>query len=192
VAAVLNGAEAGTLTNFLDGEYRSRGKIDLLAYPTRDTSGPPETVPNVDDLTNPVGTRTATVPRAYVFPANLKPIAEKLRAHNVQVKTLESPLRVEGEEFSIERMHTVRRSGYGMTTLDGKFSEPVTREFPAGSFYVDMAQPLANATFYYLEPQSRDGFVGWRLFDETLNELGAAERPTVYPIFKVRRIMKKE
>ena len=45
-----------------------------------------------------------------------------------------------------------------------------------------MAQPMANAAFYYLEPQARDGFVGWRVLDERLR--GA----THYPIFKVRRL----
>ena len=50
-----------------------------------------------------------------------------------------------------------------------------------------MAQPMANAAFYYLEPQARDGFVGWGVMNETLRELGAAERGAIYPIFKVRR-----
>jgi hypothetical protein len=79
-----------------------------------------------------------------------------------------------------------------MTELEGEFSEPLTREFPAGSFYVDMAQPMANATFYYLEPQSRDGFVGWHLLDDVLSELGANQGPAVYPIFKARRAVKKD
>jgi hypothetical protein len=192
VKAVLGGAEAGTLTNFLDGEYHSRGTIDLLAYRTRDTSGQPEVVPNVDDLTKAVGTRSARVPRGYVLPVKLAGIAEKLRLHNVQVTTLQANVQVEGEEFTIERMSSVRRSGYAMTTLDGTFSQPVPREFPAGSFYVDMAQPMANAAFYYLEPQSRDGFVGWHVLDDALRELGADQRPVVYPIFKVRRNVKKD
>src|SRR5262245_17221825 len=192
VKAVLSGAEAGTLTNFLDGEYRSRGKIDLLAYRTGDTKAPPEVVPKVDDLTKAVGTRSARVPRAYVLPAKLEGIAEKLRLHNVQVTTLKANVQVECEEFTIERMSSVRRSGYAMTTLDGTFSPLVTRDFSAGSFYVDMAQPMANAAFYYLEPQSRDGFVGWHVLDEVLRELGADQRPVVYPIFKVRRIVKKD
>jgi len=71
----------------------------------------------------------------------------------------------------------------------------VTRDFPAGSFYVDMAQPMANATFYYLEPQARDGFVGWHVLDDALQELGAGGaggKPVVYPIFKVRRVLKKD
>ena len=206
VAAVMKGAEAGTLTNFLDGEYQSAGKIDLLAYRTNEpaykpgtslmstkpgtASGPPEVVPNVDDLTKPVGTRTATVPRYYMLPPSLSAIAAKLRAHNIRVTTLDKPVRMQGEEFAISRMYSVRRSGYDMTTLDGAFSPLVGREFPAGSFQVDMAQPMANAAFYYLEPQARDGFVGWGVMDEVLRALGAHERSAVYPVFKARTIVK--
>ncbi len=58
---------------------------------------------------------------------------------------------------------------------------------PAGTFYLDMAQPMANAAFYYLEPQARDGFVGWSVLDETLKSLTAGGKPAPYPIFKVRR-----
>ena len=203
VTAVMSGAEAGTLTNFLDGEYQSAGKIELLAYRTNEAaykpgtslmstkagtaSGPPEVVPNVDDLTKPVGTRTATVPRYYLMPPSLSAIAAKLRSHNIRVTTLDKPVRFQGEEFTTKRMYAVRRSGYDMTTLDGSFSPVITKEFRAGSFQVDMAQPMANAAFYYLEPQARDGFVGWGVMDEVLRALGASERPAVYPIFKARK-----
>lgn len=204
LGAVLAGAEAGTLTNFLDGEYRSAGTIDLLAYPTNEpmykpgtsllgtrpgtASGPPEVVRGVDDLTKPVGTRTATVPRAYVLPPALGAVAAKLRAHNIAVTTLAAPATLRGEQFTVDRMYAVRRSGYDMTTLDGSFSPLISREFPAGSFVVDMAQPMANAAFYFLEPQARDGFVGWGVMDEALRALGAAGRSVVYPVFKVRRL----
>lgn len=204
VAAVLAGAEQGTLTNFLDGEYQSAGTIDLLAYRTNDpmyqpgtsmlgtkpgtASGPPELVRGVDDLTKPVGTRTATVPRAYVLPPMLSAVAAKLRLQNIQVTTLTSPTRVLGEQFTIDRIYPVRRAGYDMTTLDGSFSPVLMKEFPAGSFVVDMAQPMANAAFYFLEPQARDGFVGWGLLDDALRTLGAAERSVVYPVFKARRL----
>ena len=205
VAAVMSGAEAGTLTNFLDGEYQSAGKIEVLAYRTNEAaykpgtslmstktgtaSGPPEVVPNVDDLTKPVGTRTATVPRYYLLPPSLSAIAAKLRAHSIRVTTLDKLVRVQGEEFTTSRMYSVRRSGYDMTTLDGAFSPVIQKEFPAGSFQVDMAQPMANAAFYYLEPQARDGFVGWGVMDEVLRSLGASERPVVYPIFKARKMV---
>ena len=204
VAKVRTSAESGQLKNWLDGEYRSRGKIDLLAYRTNvaeyrpgtsilgtkpgTASGQPEVVSGVDDLTMPVGTRDAVVPRGYLIPAAHADIAAKLRAHNIRVAALDKPMRVEGEEFLIDQMRKMRRSGYDMTVLDGKFAPLKTVEFPAGTFHVDMAQPMANAAFYYLEPQARDGFVGWNVLDDTLRAIGA-EKGGVYPIFKVRRVL---
>ncbi len=206
VANVMAKAESGQLRNWLDGEYRSRGKIDLLAYRTNvpayrpgtsilgtqpgTASGQPEVVHGVDDLTMPVGTRDAVVPRAYVLPADMADIVAKLRAHNIKVQALDAPRRVEGEEFKIEKMRKTRTGGYEMTVLDGTFSPLTTKEWPAGSFYLDMAQPMANAAFYYLEPQARDGFVGWSVLDEKLKAIGADRGPAVYPIFKVRREVK--
>jgi hypothetical protein len=74
-----------------------------------------------------------------------------------------------------------------MTTLEGAFTVPTTREFPAGTYFVDLVQPMANAAFYYLEPQTMDGFVGWGVLDETLRALGVEKHPVVYPIFKYRK-----
>ncbi len=204
VADVLAGAEAGALRNFLDGEYQSAGKIDVLAYRANEpaykagtslmatkpgtASGAPEVVHDVDDLTKPVGTRSAWVPRAYLMTPDMSDIAGKLRAHNIKVTVLDAARRVEGEEFVIDKIRKVHSAGYDMTTLDGVFAKVAVKEFPAGSFYVDMAQPMANAAFYYLEPQARDGFVGWWVLDDKLKALGAGEKPSViYPIFKVKK-----
>ena len=202
VAKVLAGAESGQLRNWLDGEYRSRGKIDVFGYRenraeflpgtsvrgTRpgDAAGAPELLRGVDDLTMPVGTRDAWVPRGYLIPAEMRDIAAKLQAHNIRVTPLERAMRVEGEEFTIERMRKVNRGGYEMTVLDGTFA-PKVREFPAGTFHVDMAQPMANAAFYYLEPQARDGFVGWSVMDAVLRASGAERGGVAYPVFKLKR-----
>lgn len=204
VAAVHAGADDGTLTNFLDGRYESAGTIDLLVYRSNESayrpgtslmstrpgtaSGPPEVVHGVDDLTKPVGTRSAAVPRAYVLPPSLAPVAAKLRAHGIRITTLDTPVTVDGAQFAITRLHLVTSYGYDMTTLDGAFAPASGVAFPAGSFLVDMAQPLANAAFYYLEPQSRDGFVGWHVLDDVLHALMAAGEPATYPVFKARRL----
>ena len=205
VADVQAKASSGELRNWLDGEYQSRGKIEVLGYRTNvaafragtsfpstkpgTASGPPEVVTGVDDLTKPVGTRDAVVPRGYLLPASLAGIAAKLRAHNIRVTAIEKPLRAEGEAFAIKQMRSVRSAGYDMTVLDGAFTPLETRDFPAGSFHVDMAQPMANAAFYYLEPQARDGFVGWHVLDDALKVLIAGGRAAEYPIFKYRRIV---
>jgi dipeptidyl-peptidase-4 len=206
VADVQAQAESGTLRNWLDGKYESRGKIDVYGYRANvaeykpgtsilgtkpgTATGPPELVTGVDDLTKPVGTRDAVVPRAYLIPAEMTDLVAKLRAHNIRVTALEKPMRVQGEQFVISGMRKVRNAGYDMTVLDGTFSPLETRDTAAGAFYLDMAQPMANAAFYYLEPQARDGFVGWGVLDETLKALTSAGKPVPYPIFKVRRALR--
>jgi hypothetical protein len=191
------------MRNWIDGKYQSRGKINVLGYPSNvaeyrpgtsqmstrpgTASGPPEVITGVDDLTEPVGTRDAVVPRGYLFPAEYVELAAKLRAHNIAVRVLEQPMRAEGESFTIKKMRKVRSAGYEMTVLDGDFSGLRTKDFPAGTFMVDLAQPMANAAFYYLEPQARDGFVGWGVLDSALRAAGAERGPAEYPIFKFRR-----
>jgi hypothetical protein len=198
VAKVRAQAESGQLRNWLEGRYESRGTIDLLAYRSNEAAfipgtsvkgtkpgtaaGAPELVHGVNDLTKPVGTKDAWVPRGYLIPAEFKDLVAKLRTHNVKVAALDAPLAATGEEFVADRME--KRNG--MTRLAGGFFGPTTREFPAGTFLVDMAQPMANAAFYYLEPQAADGFVGWGVLDDALRALGLDKHPVVYPIFKMR------
>jgi hypothetical protein len=87
-----------------------------------------------------------------MIPAEFGDIAAKLRAHNISVRVLDQPMKVEGETFVIERMRNVQSAGYEMTVLDGAFSAEQVRKFPRETFLVDMARPMANAAFYYLEP----------------------------------------
>src|SRR5262245_846078 len=105
VARILAKAESGELRNFLDGEYRSSGKIDVLGYRTNTAAylpgtsvlgtrpgtadGQPEVVRGIDDLTKPVGTREAVVPRGYLIPSDFADVVAKLRTHNITVRPLE-------------------------------------------------------------------------------------------------------
>lgn len=202
VTRVLEESESGELRNWLAGEYRSRGSVDVLGYPsvvpeylpgtsvrgtrTEGGAGEPELVRGVADMTLPVGTRDAWMPRGYLIPAARGDVVAKLEAHNVTVTVLEEPLRAEGEEFRITARTAVRSRGYEMPALEGDFVS-VEREFPAGTFFVDMAQPMANAAFYYLEPRSADGFVGWGVMDRALDVAMTGDPPAIYPVFKVRR-----
>jgi hypothetical protein len=190
-------AESGELKNFLDGEYHSRGKIDVLVYRQNvaeylpgtsvlgtkpgTVSGKPETV-SVEDLTMPVGTREASVPRGYLIPATMPEVAAKLRAHNITVGTLEKPAKFDGESFTISGVRKVRRSGYDMVTLDGTFGAQQAREFPAGTFVVDMAP--AHGERGVLLPRA----AGTRRIRRVGGVLDAWVRgPGEYPIFKYRR-----
>ena len=196
-------AESGKLKNFVEGKYESYGKAAVYAY--RDISSrlipgssvrqsiigneAPVLVPGVELITKPVGTKEATVPRGYLIPAGMGFVAEKLRIHNIQVNVLAKPIVVAGEEFIIDKLMPVTKGGYPMTELQGGFFKSERKEFPAGTFQVDMAQPLANMAFYCLEPQIGDGFVGWNLLKDYLTALGVENHSIVYPIFKYLKIL---
>ena len=55
---------------------------------------------------------------------------------------------------------------------------------PAGSFHVDLAQPMAYLVFYMLEPESDDGLIIWNYFDDYLKKIGVENNNVPYPVFK--------
>jgi len=200
-------AANGELRNFIAGKYESYGKVDILMYKERNISGiipgtsvraqiaphmllAPELVRGVEFMAKPAGTAEATMPRGYLIPAELDFIAEKLRTHNVKVEVLAKPVKAAGEEFVVDRVVPGQGRGGGgpVTRLEGGFSLSTAKEFPAGTFRVDLAQPAANVAFYCLEPQAADGFVGWGVFDAHLKSLGAGAHSVVYPVFKYFKI----
>ena len=209
VNQVLTRAESGELKNFVEGTYESYGKIDVPAYSRRYSEagartipgtsvvdgipsgelGPPDLVYTVDYLAKPVGTKEAKVPRGYLIPADMAFIAEKLKTHNVKVEVLDKPITVSGELFVIDKLKRSPRGGFEMVTLEGGFAASSVKEFPAGTFHIDMAQPAANTAFYCLEPQAADGFVGWDVLTDYLLSIGVDQRSIVYPIYKYFKIL---
>ncbi|MBM3420470.1 MAG: hypothetical protein FJY11_04975 [Bacteroidetes bacterium] len=192
------------LTNFVEGRYVSDGKFSMYGYESLDyedipgtslrrvkpsiINSAPQIVRNVDLVTKPVGTRSAKVPLGYIIPADMEFIVEKLRTHGLRVTQLQEPVTVSGEEFVINRLYHVSSGGYDMTRLDGRFSPVEDKVIPAGSYMLDMAQPLANVAFYALEPEVGDGFSGWNLLDEYLTKQGVNTRSVVYPFLKYFKI----
>ncbi len=133
------------------------------------------------------------VPRGYIFPAELSNIADKLMMHGIDVKTLESNVSAEGEEFIIESFQQSSREyqGHRLVSMKGSF---VSRSLnlPEGSYYVDMAQPLASLVFYMLEPESDDGLVVWNYFDEYLKVRGVENKRIPFPVFKYYSINQRD
>jgi hypothetical protein len=209
VEAVKTKAESGQLRNWTAGKYESYGKVDILMYKERNMTElvpgtsvrgkmaahmlvAPELVKGVEFMAKAVGTASAAMPRGYLIPAEYGFIAEKLRTHNVKLEVLAKPIKVSGEQFVIDKIDRGRGGDYSpnnMVKLDGGFAPSPVKEFPAGTYRVDMAQPMANLAFYLLEPQAADGFVGSGVFDAVLKELGADKRSVVYPIYKYYKIL---
>ncbi len=206
VEAVKTKAGTGELRNWVAGRYESYGKVDVLMYRERNISTlipgtsvraqiaphmlkAPELIRGLEFLAKPVGTVEAKMPRGYLLPAELEDVAEKLRLHNVKVEVLAKPVKVRGEEFVVDRVIQGRGGNAPPLRLEGGFAASPVKEFPAGSFRVDLAQPAANTAFYCLEPQSADGFVGWGVFDAWFKAAGADRRSVVYPVYKYFQIL---
>jgi hypothetical protein len=185
----------------VEGRYTEQDEpCDLYAYPTRKEEyipgtsiirhwigeGEPPLIKGVKDLTKPIGTKDSIVPRGYVFNEELTEAAEKLRAHGVQVTQIEEQATYEGYKFVIEGFHEIQKGWirlYEMTELHGAWVK-TEKTYPAGSYHVDMAQPLANVAFYCLEPEVGDGLVGWNYFNEYLKRIGAESNKVDFPVFK--------
>lgn len=199
-AKVLAQAESGKLKNFIEGKYESWGKIDVLAYRKNEGSlipgtsvpaqtsaealGAPEVVHGVEHLTKPVGTKEATMPRGYLIPEEVGWLADKIRTLGVKVEVLDKPAKFTGEEFTVEKLVKVAYMQTGTSKITGSFATGVVKEFPAGTFKIDLSQPLGNLAFYALEPQISDSITGWGLLDNYLRSKGIGQRSVTYPVFK--------
>ena len=143
-------------------------------------------IENVANYNRFTGIHQATVPKAYIFPAELSQIATKLREHGIVVDTLPSPASYTGEVFQINQMDRQNsvQNNHRNSILSGSHSA-ATREYQAGDFYVSMENRLANLIFYLLEAESDDGLAYWNFFDEYLVNKQQAGEALEFPVFKV-------
>ncbi len=206
VNIVLEKASSGELSNWVEGEYTEQDEAcDLYAYPNRKEEcipgtsivshwigeGQPQLVKDVVDLTKPIGKKASIVPRGYVFYEEVETVAEKLQIHGVKIEQLQTPVSVEGYEYIIDEFKEVQKGWirqYEMTELTGGWFK-TKKTYPAGSYHVDMAQPLANVAFYCLEPEVGDGLAGWNYFNTYLKSRGAESNSVVFPVFKYLRLL---
>lgn len=124
-------------------------------------------------------TETERVPAAYLVPADLVEVVERLDVHGVRHEPIVSARELEVEEFRITGSAQAEREfqGHRERTLEGEWLS-ARRSVPAGTLRVPMDQPLARLAFLLLEPRSDDGLVNWNVLDSELE--GAA----VFPILR--------
>ncbi len=115
----------------------------------------------------------------------LKNVADKLEQHGVEVKFLKEPQSFVGEEFLVTSFSQEEKpyQKHRLVTIEGEFKK-ATKEFPAGSLYVDLVQPLAYLVFYMLEPEADDGLAVWNYFDDYLKKRGVESKNVLFPVFK--------
>lgn len=122
---------------------------------------------------------TTRAPAAYLVPAALHGVLDKLADHGVQTRTLERPSTLEVEEFVIDSATTASREfqQHRERTLYGTY-RTVRTELPAGTVIVPVVQPLGRLIVALLEPRSDDGLANWNVLDDAL------ENATAYPIVR--------
>lgn len=127
----------------------------------------------------------SSIPRGYVIPKSERRVVDNLRRHGVRVEELTKKSSFSGERFQIDKFETAQRKfeGHQMARLTGKFVAGTFRA-KKGDYVVDLAQPLGNLAFYFLEPESDDGYLTWNFFDEAINSRRQDNKPMAYPVFK--------
>jgi hypothetical protein len=121
-------------------------------------------------------TAAVAPPLSYIVPVQWTNVIEVLHAHGIHFTSLAetTPIEVESYLFTnvtwpsepFEGRH-LPRFGVERTTE--------TREFPAGSIVVPVAQPLGKVVLNLLEPQAPDSFARWGFFNAIFEEKEYAE-----------------
>ncbi len=114
-------------------------------------------------------TESIPLPAGYIFPASLNEIAEKLILHGIKLEKLEKEASMEVEVFKVKNVKNAQRyyEGHLAAVIEGEY-KMVTKKFPAGTYYVSMAQKLNRLAATLLEPQCPDGLAKWNYFDRYL------------------------
>jgi hypothetical protein len=118
--------------------------------------------------------RTRPRPCGYFLDGAQRDAAARLRALGVVVEQLAAPLSTRVERFRVVKSEESRRAD-GRGTIDDPEgmlrltveTEPVEANLPAGTFYISLAQPLANLVAAALEPDSQNSLAANRLLSLT-------------------------
>jgi len=117
-------------------------------------------------------THSVTRPFAYVYPASLTRLTEKLKQHGVPVEAAPAGVTVAAEVYRIDKMKRARRpfQKHVMVTLDVTKSAAPAHPLSADTMMVRTAHPLGNLIVYLLEPEAEDGLAAWNVLDKVIAE----------------------
>lgn len=132
-------------------------------------------------------TEVTVAPAAYLVPADLAGVIERLAAHGVQFASLDEDTELKVERFRVDSTQVTEREfqGHRERQVWGGW-EPIVGTFPAGSVIVPVRQPLGRLIVVLLEPRSDDGFLTWNLLDP------AIEQTEAYPIVRLSALPAEE
>lgn len=126
------------------------------------------TVPMYDDFR----VKTAVAPPvAYVVPAQWQDVIAVLEAHGLSLQVLPAAMKLDVESYRFVEVKWANGPFEGRLMPSFK-TEVVheTREFPAGSVLVPLAQVGAKLALNLLEPEAPDSLVRWGFFNATFEQ----------------------
>jgi hypothetical protein len=129
--------------------------------------------------------KSVRFPFAYLLTVPDPDIINNLKTHGIWLERLSVDSEFDVESFVVTGLKPVQRpnQGHYTNTVTGDFKK-VKMKFPAGTYVIRTAQPLANVAAYLLEPQTDDGLVFWNFFDKYLvPQWGSGFNP--YPVYRV-------
>lgn len=129
--------------------------------------------------------RKVRLPFGYLIPVPVPEVESKLRQHGITVEKLMQPATLTVESYKVTELKGQERpyQGHRLNSVTGEYGEE-EMEFPAGTLFIPMAQPLGKLAAYLLEPESDDGFLVWNYFDRNLvPQWGRGQQ--VYPVYKL-------
>lgn len=131
--------------------------------------------------------RTVKLPFGYLIPVPVPEVEAKLRQHGITVEKLRQSVTLMVESFKVTELKGQERpyQGHRLNSIKGEYAEE-EKEFPVGTLFIPMAQPLGKVAAYLLEPESDDGLLVWNFFDRNLvPQWGRGQQ--VYPVYKLHQ-----
>ena len=115
-----------------------------------------------------VPTETAQRPWGYLIPPSLTKVVPLLLQHDISVKRLTEPVEVEVEAWFATRItHERYFQAHYLKEVEAH-KETITKELPAGSFFIPSGQPMSNFISYIMEPVTNDNLVTWGYLDNVV------------------------
>lgn len=129
-------------------------------------------------------TLTLQRPEAYWVPAHRADVIERLRAHGIQMETLDAPRTVSVEMLRLDdpRLATRTNEGHVGVTVTSVTPERRDWTFQPGSVRVPTDQVLGDVVVLMLEPQSSESLFAWGLFPEVLSRVEYIEGYAIAPL----------
>ncbi|HEY0729471.1 MAG TPA: M14 family metallopeptidase [Pyrinomonadaceae bacterium] len=121
-------------------------------------------------------TAAVAPPLHYIVPVQWTSVIEVLHAHGIRFRSLaeSTSIEVESYRFTNVRWPYEPFEGRHMPQFEVERTTE-TREFPAGSVVVPVAQPLGKLVLNLLEPEAPDSFAKWGFFNAIFEEKEYAE-----------------